>query len=382
MRSLALPALCSWIAGVGLTVLVRRLAVRLALVDRPDGIRKLQPAPVPLLGGVAVFLAWLCGLITSGEPLPWLLVAAATVAVIAGVLDDIYGLRARWKLLGQLGAAGILITGGIGFERFSLLGIPVDIGRLGAMFAVVWLVGMMNAVNMLDGLDGLAATLSLLACLVVGGMAWIGHNPILLMGAVALAAALAGFLPFNVPPARVYLGDSGSTLLGLLLGVYALQAALSGSTTVAIAVPVAIMIVPIFDCAAAIIRRRFHGVGVAMPDRDHIHHRLLRHGWSPWQILARLGAVAALAGIAALPSLSLGNELFALAAAALLVIGFVAGGGFGWEEYLLIRARLRRFSPRRRRRTRSLPGPVILSAEAKKRGAASYPIDRPARESA
>jgi UDP-GlcNAc:undecaprenyl-phosphate GlcNAc-1-phosphate transferase len=168
-------------------------------------------------------------------------------------------------------------------------------------------------------------------------MAWLADNTALLFGSAALAAALAGFLPFNLPPARIYLGDSGSSVLGLLLGAYTLQAAGPGGATVAIIVPVTILIVPIFDCTAAIVRRGLRGVGLAIPDRDHIHHRLLRQGWSDWQVLGRLGAVAALAGIAALPSMSLGGELIALLAACSLAGVFILGKRFGYEEVLLAR---------------------------------------------
>ena len=359
MDHLFLAALVAFLAAVMLTWLVRHLARALGVMDRPDGVRKLHRQPIPLMGGVAVFGGWLIGSLVSGgvvgggvvsgdhSPLTtrYLLLAngfggalflAAIVVIVSGVLDDIFTLRPRWKLVGQSLAAGILVASGMIVKRVWLFGYTLELGWLGIALTLVWLVGSMNAVNMLDGLDGLASTVGLVIC---GTLTWMacltGHFDLALV-AIALAGALGGFLLFNFPPARIFLGDSGSMLIGLVIGAVAIQGSFKAPATAALTAPVAVLAIPIFDGMAAVIRRRLSGRAVYAPDRGHIHHCLQKRGWTNRQILLGVGALCAATGFAVLLGLYLRSEPLALVATLAVVIGCVVTKIFGNYEYMLL----------------------------------------------
>jgi len=364
MGQLILAALMACAAALVLTWLTRRLVLALGVLDRPDGVRKLHKAPVPLLGGVGVFGAWVIALCGSGplwqelargvgagptwgaaatDPVavvgPGLLLAVGVI-LLTGILDDLVTLRARSKLIGQILAALLLMGGGLVVERLRLFGHTVELARpLGIALTLVWLVGSMNALNMLDGMDGLASTVGMVTCLTLACMAWLTHHPALSLAVAALAGALAGFLAFNLPPARIFLGDSGSLLIGLVVGVVAIKGSFKTPATVALAAPIAVLAVPIFDGVAAVIRRRLTGSAVYAPDRGHIHHCLQRRGWSTRQILAVVGSLCAVTGLAALAGLYARLEPVAVLATLAVVCGCVATKVFGHFEYRLLLGR-------------------------------------------
>jgi len=347
--SFILPTVLSaFAAAVVFTWLVRKAACAWGVLDHPDGVRKLHRAPIPLLGGVGVFGAWIVGMAVgafygpestpadASETLtvesrlafaggfgPSLFLAAG-VLLLMGILDDVVNLGPRWKLLGQTVVAVILAAGGLMVKRLWLFGVTVDLGWIGFVFSVVWLVGSMNSINMLDGLDGLASTLGLVIGLTLTWMAWLSGDTSLCVVSLALAGALAGFLLFNFPPARIYLGDSGSMLIGLLIGAVAIKGSFKGPATAALAAPVAILALPIVDGLEAVIRRRLTGRAIWSADRGHIHHCLQRFGWSSRQILFGIGALCAATGSAVLLSLYFRNEPIALAATLAVGIGCAA----------------------------------------------------------
>ncbi len=340
----------AFLAGVVLTWLVRRTALALGVLDRPDGVRKLHRAPIPLLGGVGVFGAWMIGMIAC-HALEWnrlgaglfteagfrpTLFLAGVVVLISGILDDLFTLRPRWKLVGQTLAAGILVAGGLIVKRVWVFGYTLELGWLGIALTFVWLVGSMNAVNMLDGLDGLAATVGLVICGTLTWMACLTSNLSLGLVTISLAGALGGFLVFNFPPARIFLGDSGSMLIGLVIGAVAIQGSLKAPATAALAAPLAVLAIPIFDGLAAVIRRRLSGKAVYAPDRGHIHHCLQKRGWSNRQILIGVGALCATTGLAVLLGLYVRSEPLALLATGAVVIGCVVTKIFGNYEYMLL----------------------------------------------
>src|SRR5262245_36906353 len=324
------------------------MAHRCGILDCPDGVRKLHRAPMPLLGGVGVFGAWILGVVIGSsfmpEPIPsdvsWSaapesslsvtggfglsLFLAAGVVLVTGILDDVAKLRPRWKLLGQTIAALILVSGGLMVKRLWLFGFTVELGWLGLVVSVVWLVGSMNSFNMLDGLDGLASTLGLVICVTLTWMAWLSGNPSLGLISLALVGALAGFLMFNFPPASIYLGDSGSMLIGLLIGAVAIKGSFKGPATVALAAPLALLALPIWDGVDVVIRRRLKGRPIFSADRGHIHHSLQRFGWSTRQILIAICALSATTGLAVLLSLYSRNEPIAVATTLAVAIGCAA----------------------------------------------------------
>jgi UDP-N-acetylmuramyl pentapeptide phosphotransferase/UDP-N-acetylglucosamine-1-phosphate transferase len=261
---------------------------------------------------------------------------AGIVVVISGILDDIFTLKPRWKLVGQTISAGILVAGGLIVKRIWLFGFTLELGWFGIALTLIWLVGSMNAVNMLDGSDGLASTVGLVICGTLTWMACLTGNLSLGLVTISLAGALGGFLLFNFPPARIFLGDSGSMLIGLVIGAVAIQGSFKAPATAALAAPVAVLAIPIFDGMAAVIRRRLSGKAVYAPDRGHIHHCLQRRGWTNRQILMGVGTLCATTGFAVLLGLYFRSEPLALLATGAVVIGCVVTKIFGNYEYSLL----------------------------------------------
>jgi len=342
MREIAIAFGIALLASLVATPLVRTLAVRLDLVDRPDGYRKLHGHIVPLMGGVAVYVAFgvsvaaICLLrLRGGEALPGTasavlsLLAAAAIVLVVGLVDDAWDLRPRWKLLAQAAAAAVAMAGGYVVHSLSVpfLG-TVDLGLLALPLSLFWFLGCVNSVNLLDGMDGLAAGVGLTVSLtLLASSLLLGHALAALLAA-CLSGVLAGFLVFNFHPARIFLGDAGSTQLGFVLGALSLVAARKEGGTVLLFVPVMALALPLLDTALAIVRRWSRKLPFSAGDREHLHHLLLARGLGQRRAATLLCGVCAACGTGALlistqqtaPAL-LG--LVILAAAAYTLLGVV-----------------------------------------------------------
>jgi len=295
------------------------------------------------------------------EQLPALLLAGLII-VLVGLIDDWKGLRGKYKLLGQVVAASVLICGGLVIRRICVFGldIPFDVpsfstmifGReivfapLAYLFTLLWLLGAINALNLLDGIDGLATILGIILCFTIAAMAVVmtaygTNNQGVAIIAMVFASSLFGFLRFNFPPASMFLGDSGSMLIGLVVGALAIGGSLKGPGTVLLAAPLAIWTLPFFDSAAAILRRKLTGRSIYDTDRGHLHHRLLNLLGSNRKVLGWVAACCAVIAVATLAGLILKNERI-MALTCLGIVGiFVATGIFGRVELLLVGTRLR-----------------------------------------
>ena len=340
-----------------LTALVCKTAAGIGLTDYPDGYRKVHRQPTPLGGGVALYgtmLTVLGGLMLVPNPFraglweQWTnllaLLLSGAVIVLVGLADDRVGLRGRQKLLGQIVAASVVMLGGLSIEQIGILGWQVNLGVLSVPLTLFWLLGAINALNLLDGIDGLAAVIGLIAVSAIAAMAvWMTRVEVAVTGLV-FAGALLGFLRFNLPPARIFLGDAGSMLIGLVVGVLAIQGSLKSAGTVLLAAPLAICTIPIFDSAAAILRRKLTGRSIYATDRGHLHHRLLAREGSNRKVLVWLAAVCAVTSAAALVSVYLKNDLIALLTFGAVVTIFVATRMFGYVEFLLLANRLHKLS--------------------------------------
>jgi UDP-GlcNAc:undecaprenyl-phosphate GlcNAc-1-phosphate transferase len=309
---------------------------------------------MPVVGGMAVLAAAVLSLVVTILNVPevaerfadhqrqtFALLAGTALIVAVGIADDRLSLRARYKLLGQLAAILVLILGG-GFviERIGLLGMMIVLGPMAIPCTALWLLACVNALNLIDGMDGLLG--------IVGGIALVSLAVIVAMTgyffeaavALALAGAVIGFLWWNLPPASVYMGDSGSMLIGLVIGAVAIPTSLKGPATVALSAPLAILVLPIFDTTAAVIRRKLTGRGLATADRGHLHHVLMRNGLTARRVLVIVGVLGLVAAGGALASTALHNDLFALIAAGGVVAALVAGKLFGNAELRLIHKRI------------------------------------------
>jgi len=345
MGSYASISLVTLAAALCLTAAVRALAKRWDIVDQPDGRRKLHGRPVPLWGGVAVYGATVVGLLTirlgpggaSTELIElsnaWMI--AAGFVCFVGSIDDRFDLPSRLKLALQIISVLPLVLGGYYIDRIVAFGYPIELGWLGIPLTVLWLVGCINALNLLDGMDGLASIVGLSTAVMLGMIAASeGHDHVAMMATV-LAASVMGFLLYNLPPASVFLGDSGSMVIGLSVGLLGLQGTLKTSATLAITAPAVVMTLPMFDIVAAVVRRKLTGRRFDAPDRLHIHHRLLDRGWTPWQVLCLLGAVCLTTGGAATAATIFRRDALAWITAMTLIVLMIRLRLFGYEESAL-----------------------------------------------
>jgi UDP-GlcNAc:undecaprenyl-phosphate GlcNAc-1-phosphate transferase len=333
--------------SVGLTALVRWLARRWRIVDRPDAKRKLHQGRVPLWGGVAVYLAMVLGLAVAlhlphlaAPPLRKLaaaLVPAAGLACFFGALDDLWQFSSRRKLALQFLAVLPVVAAGFWIDRIVVFGCPITLGWAGIPLTIFWLLGCINALNLIDGMDGLASLVGLSTAMMMGVIAAsMGNNHVAVM-AVLLAGALAGFLVYNLPPANIFLGDSGSALIGLVLGILGIQGAMKTSATLAITAPAVIMTLPLLDVVLAVVRRTLTGRSFAAADRQHIHHCLLDRGLRPWQVLGILGAGCLTTGAAATAATVFRWDALAWITAATLIVLVIRLRLFGHYEFGLLK---------------------------------------------
>jgi UDP-GlcNAc:undecaprenyl-phosphate GlcNAc-1-phosphate transferase len=299
MLSLLIVFAVATAASLVLTPLARRCALRFHLLDAPDGQRKRQRQAVPLGGGVALFLSLAIGCGAAGgiaSPFPFVLLTAAGLLSLLGCADDRWALKPRWKLLGQMAATIPLLWTGDWPRHVLLAGHEFDIGAWGLPLTWLWLLAGINALNFLDGIDGLCglgglALTSTAAALAAG----VGQFH-LLPTAAALAGAICGVLAFNLPPARIYLGDSGSMVIGLCVAYLAWRAPAPLPGTCELTCSVTLLAVPLIDVLLAVLRRGLRGEAVWSPDRGHLHHVLLERGLTLRQSLGLLSGLCLATG--------------------------------------------------------------------------------------
>lgn len=273
------------------TPYVISLAEKVGAIDKP-GNRKIHDRPVPLLGGLAIGLGvWIPILMLMAyenrvSELVWLnfdklaMVFVAGLAMFAlGVVDDIRGLDAKKKFLVQTTVAVLLVLGGIKFKSVTLpfLG-GVDLGFLGYVISVLWIVGITNAFNLVDGVDGLAAGIAFFAALTTAVIGVVNGNVLMAVVMCSLAGACLGFLRYNFKPAKIFLGDTGSLSIGMTMAVCSMLCSQKGTVATSILIPIVALGYPISDTFFAMLRRALRGRSMFSGDNGHIHHRLLRLG--------------------------------------------------------------------------------------------------------
>jgi len=352
MKDLVLTFVAALAGSLAFTPVVRRASTHWGVIDDPDGGRKLHARAVPLWGGVAVYIALIVGVIAArfgafgvGEDLDELsaaVIAAAGMVCFFGCIDDHYRLPARLKLLLQIASVLPIAMIGYSVESITAFGITVHLGWLGVPLTVLWLVGCINAINLLDGMDGLASMVGLFTAVTMAVIATHQGNQYVAVIAIALAGALAGFLVHNRPPASIFLGDSGSMVIGLVVGILGVCSTLKTSATLAITAPLVVMTFPMFDTFLAVVRRKLTGRRFDAADRQHIHHRLLDRGMKPWLVLAIIGTLCLGTGIAAIVGSIVRSDALAWVTAALLIILVIRLRLFGHHELALVKGVLAR----------------------------------------
>lgn len=313
LLSWLLPPLVALAGSALLCWLAIRLAPQLRFVDRPGAEAHKQHArTVPYGGGAGMVLAVLGALLVGAFAtplverggLPWAMLAGAAVLAVVGLIDDLRPLPARLKLLLQAAVCGLAVW---------LADLPVDFLRqvhplLAWAAAFAWLVLVTNAYNLLDHADGLSGAVAMVGFLALAGGAMLGGDPGAARTWLCMAAAVGGFLLWNRPPARLYMGDSGSLAIGFLIGCGTLSTTFwpsdEGGSPLALLSPLLICAIPLFDTAAVVVKRLRRGKPIMRGDRNHISHRLTRLGVGP---KASLGAVVALQVALAASSFQLRN---------------------------------------------------------------------------
>ncbi|MEM8945297.1 MAG: MraY family glycosyltransferase, partial [Planctomycetota bacterium] len=308
-----------------LTNFVGTLARKWGIVDRPDGHHKSHKVPVALGGGVAVFLAatvtFAVEFLSSAklqeslqDATPFmggLLIAGAWI-VCLGLYDDRFGMKGRYKLLGQLIATLIVISSGLEIRAFMLFGTNIELGAFSIPFTIFWLLGAINSLNLLDGIDGLATTIGIILCATITLMAmWVSQDAVAIVGAV-FVGSLIGFLRFNYPPATIYLGDAGSMLIGLIVGSLAIGGSIKVTATVGLAAPIAIWALPMLDSMTAILRRKLTGRSIYAVDRGHLHHRLMAKFGKNTIVLAVVAICCIVTCAGAMLSVFMQNDMVAI----------------------------------------------------------------------
>jgi UDP-GlcNAc:undecaprenyl-phosphate GlcNAc-1-phosphate transferase len=332
-----------------LTPLVRRLAHRYGWEDRPDGRRKRHAEPIPRVGGIAVYASFVLAsgvfLLAALPTDPWYgavavhayrhLVVACGLVMAIGLVDDVWGVRPVAKIAVQASAGFYLFQNGYRIDVVSnpFSGDAIPLGAFALPVTIFWFVGMSNAFNLIDGLDGLAAGLGLFSTTALFIAAAINERWEVTLLCSALGGALLGFLRYNFFPANIFLGDSGSLLIGFALAAFAIRGSMKSSAAVAVAAPLLALAVPILDAAIAVLRRLIAGKNPFEADGDHIHHRLLRRGWGPRSVVILLYAIAGAFGAMSLLTMSQRGQVAGLVIIATSVVTWLGIQHLGYPEF-------------------------------------------------
>lgn len=257
--------------------------------DKPNK-RKIHKKPIPTLGGLAIFFGFLLGYMFFAKQSTLMLsiLIASFIIVVTGFIDDIKPMRAKYKFIIQLVVASIIaFYGHLQINEISVLGLNFFLGNIwGPIVTILFIVAIINAINLIDGLDGLAGSISVIYFATIAVLALILNKfgGLDIMLSIIMFGSTLGFLIFNFPPAKVFMGDTGSTFLGLMISIIALLG-FKNVTLTSLIVPLLILAIPILDTVFAIIRRKLKGESIAHADKEHLHHQLLKLTSSPLKTL-------------------------------------------------------------------------------------------------
>lgn len=280
MIKIALLASISMLIVLLITPIMIKVAVKINATDKPNH-RKVHVNPIPTLGGLAIFISFLIGILITQPVSDYHLaiMSGGFLIILLGFFDDLYDLSPKIKFLLQFIAALLVVFwGGLQVEFINLpFGGQVEFGFLSSLITVLWIVGVTNAMNLIDGLDGLAAGVSSIALFTIGGMAIAISDPYVATIALVLFFSTVGFLPYNFFPAKIFMGDTGALFLGYMISVLALLG-FKNVTIISFIIPIFILAIPISDTLIAMVRRYINKQPMSSPDSSHLHHRLVKLG--------------------------------------------------------------------------------------------------------
>ena len=337
----------SFLLTLALTPIVRDRIGHLGFLDQPDGVRKKHASPIPRVGGIAIALSYFLtfaaamvlpfsytSVLHDAFPNILKLALVASVVFVTGVLDDVFAFKASQKLIGISAAAVLAYWAGIRVDVHTF-GVLSSWPWLSFALTVLWLIGCSNAFNLIDGMDGLAAGVGLFATLTMLLAAFSQGNLPLVMATMPLAGCLLGFLRYNFNPASVFLGDSGSLLIGFLLGCYGAYWSEKSVTSLAMTVPLLAVSVPLVDVALSVVRRFVRDRPIFQGDRGHIHHKLLDRGFSPKGAVLTIYCLCGLAAMMSLLVSALHNQFTGLIVILFCVGAWIGVRYLGYGEFAL-----------------------------------------------
>lgn len=326
--------------SAGITLLVLRKFKTIG-IDHPDQGRKQHKTPTPRLGGLPIYLTMMAGFALMALLKPmflgtwWPIILTNTLIFAIGFLDDLKPLGARLKLVGQIGVACILYALGVSIEDLSNPfhgGTPFDLGMASLPVTILWLIAIPNIINLIDGMDGLATGFGIFLCMT---LAFVGHfngmADVVLMS-VVMSGALSGFLVYNYPPARIFLGDGGAYLIGFFIASSSLISSQKSSILAAVLVMIVALGVPILDTFLAILRRAVRGVPIFRADAEHIHHRLVLLGFSKAKALVAMYSVSVVLSLIGITIFIRRGLSLPIAGAALFLLGLVVVRYLGYVK--------------------------------------------------
>ena len=288
-HSIFLVILVCFLATCAFVPIAIKISKFVGALDKPNE-RKIHKKPIPTLGGLAIFFGFLLGYIFFAQESTLMLsiLIASFVIMVTGLIDDIKPIKARYKFIVQLAVAAVIVYyGNLAFSEITVFGMNINFGTvLGPMISVLFIVAIINAINLIDGMDGLAASISTIYFITVAIIAVILNKfgGLDIMLSIIMIGATLGFLIFNFPPAKLFMGDTGSTFLGLMIAVIALLG-FKNVTLTSLFIPLLILAIPILDTFFAIIRRKLKGESIAHADKKHLHHQILKLTSSPVKTL-------------------------------------------------------------------------------------------------
>ena len=313
------------------TPVVKSLAEKVGAVDVPKDNRRMHNHPIPRMGGLAILLGFLLStliFVPLSNAMQGMLLGSVII-VILGIFDDIYALPALPKLVVQIAAALAAVLHGNVIQVISNPNIFSDnpywvLGAWAVPVSVIWIVAITNAVNLIDGLDGLAVGVATISSLTMLVIAMLVSDSLVALMMAALAGSCIGFLPYNHNPAKIFMGDTGSTFLGFVLATVSIQGLFKFYTIISFAVPFLMLGLPLFDTCFAILRRLSKGQNPMAPDRSHVHHRLIDMGFSQKQAVAILYVISAILGLSAVVLTTSGALKAMVLLCALCLAGLIA----------------------------------------------------------
>lgn len=329
------PLVLAAIVTAALTPLAVWFAPKIGAMDIPKDNRRVHNKPIPRFGGAAIYVGMMAALAVfamNGRGVPAIMVGC-TIVYTLGLIDDLTDMKPIVKLLGQVLAATVVFAMGvrITFVKITFIdllftsGHPILFGgAIDYVVTVLWLVAITNAVNLIDGLDGLAAGISAISALCIAYVAYIHGYELPTMLMMAVAGSALGFLPFNFHPAKIFMGDEGSQLLGFAIAAFSVQGTVKGATIMVVLLPALVLGLPIFDTIMAIIRRTSRHQSISTADKEHLHHKIMKAGFGQRRAVLMMYSLSGIMGImAVLFSRGLYTECVGLLAIAAMIVGVI-----------------------------------------------------------